>query len=103
MSLESLKRIKYKQIFIVDNFSNDGTYEALKDNMANYNLELIQIKCNRGRGRQLAMEMAMKIATDSDYLMTVDFDTIYEDNLTTLLTALLSVNTEIAYLTIISV
>lgn len=51
LSLESLQQIKYKKIFIVDNFSNDGTYEALKDNRSNYNLEVIQIKCNRGRGR----------------------------------------------------
>ena len=35
------------------------------------------------------MEMAMKIATDSDYLMTVDFDTIYEENLTTLVNSII--------------
>ncbi len=89
LSLESFHGIEYEKMFIVDNFSNDGTYEFLKINADKYRLELNQIKCNRGRGRQLAMEMAMKVARDSDYLMTVDFDTIYEENLTTFVNSII--------------
>ncbi|SMD30799.1 hypothetical protein [Picrophilus oshimae] len=38
------------------------------------------MKCKIGLGRQKAMEMV--IARDDDYLMTMDFDTIYGDDFT---------------------
>ncbi|AAT42886.1 glycosyltransferase [Picrophilus oshimae] len=81
-SLASIKNINYEKIFIVDNYSNDGTYEILEKNKEKYRLEIKRMKCKRGLGRQKAMEMAMVIARDDDYLMTMDFDTIYGDDFT---------------------
>ena len=79
-SLNSIQFINYERIFIVDNYSNDGTYEILENNREKYRLEIKRIKCTRGLGRQKAMEMAMSFAKEDDYLMTIDFDTIYEKN-----------------------
>ncbi len=76
--LESIKNINYSQIFIIDNNSTDGTYEFLEDNKNKYKLTLRRLKCNRGVGRQRSMEMAMKVSSAEDYLMTMDFDTVYD-------------------------
>lgn len=76
-SLESISNINYQKIFITDNFSTDGTYEILDRYKKEYRLEIIRIKCNRGMGRQTSMERAMRECTESDYLMTMDFDSFY--------------------------
>ncbi len=77
-SIESLSRINIeKQFLIVDNFSNDGTYEALDKLKGKYNISVKRMKCSRGLGRQKAMEMAYNQATDKDLFMTFDLDTIY--------------------------
>lgn len=80
-SLQSISYLPYKKIFIPDNYSTDGTYEILCKYKEKYRLEIILVKCNRGMGRQISMEIAMKNAKNSDYLMTVDFDTIYDADL----------------------
>lgn len=87
--LESIKNINYSQIFIVDNNSTDGTYEFLEDNKNKYKLTLKRLKCNRGIGRQKAMEMAMEVSTSDDYLMTIDFDTVYDISLVNLINAII--------------
>ncbi len=74
--IESLKPLNYKKIFVVDNYSTDGTYEILK-NMQN--VVVMRRKCSHGLGRQLALELALKEAYDEDFLMYVDFDTVYFD------------------------
>ena len=76
--LESIKDLDYDRLFVVDNYSTDGTYEFLEKNKDGYRLQLARLKCNRGIGRQKSMEMAMKMANFDDYLMTMDFDTIYD-------------------------
>ena len=76
--LESIKNINYSQIFIIDNNSTDGTYEFLEDNKNKYKLTFRRLKCNRGVGRQRSMEMAMEVSSPNDYLMTLDFDTVYD-------------------------
>jgi glycosyltransferase involved in cell wall biosynthesis len=76
-SLESIKELPYQKIIVTDNYSTDGTYELLVENKDKYNLCIIRHKCNRGIGRQMAMEEALKESSKNDYLMSVDFDTIY--------------------------
>ena len=76
--LESIKNLDYEKLFVIDNYSTDGTYEFLEKNKDKYKLILTRLKCNRGIGRQKSMEMAMKMANFDDYLMTMDFDTIYD-------------------------
>ena len=38
-----------------------------------------QIKCSRGKGRQLAMEIAKEYSSDEDLFMYFDGDTIYSE------------------------
>jgi len=73
--INSLLPLGFKRIFVIDNYSTDGTYEILKSFG-----EIVKVerrKCSRGLGRQLALEMALKEANDNDFLMYVDFDTVY--------------------------
>jgi glycosyltransferase involved in cell wall biosynthesis len=73
--LDSLNQINTKKKFlIIDNYSTDGTYELLKEFQ---NIELKRVKCSRGLGRQLAMELARDQAEINDLFMTFDLDTIY--------------------------
>lgn len=76
-SLKSLSSIRVpKKIYIVDNFSTDGTYEKLRSSNSVY---LMREKCSRGKGRQLAMEMARNSSEDDDLFMMFDLDTIYTE------------------------
>jgi hypothetical protein len=79
-SLKSLTNIPYKKMYITDNFSTDSTYEILTKYQNEYRLEIIRIKCNQGMGRQISMELAMQECSETDYLMTMDFNTIYGEN-----------------------
>jgi len=80
-SLNSIKDLNYEKIFITDNFSNDGTYETLNKIKNRFRIEIVRYKSKRGKGKQKSMEMAMNEANDSDYIMTIDFDVIYDHNL----------------------
>ena len=71
--LRSLSPLSAK-FYIIDNYSTDGTFEYLKRSK---NVRIKQEKCNRGKGRQLAMEMAIVDSKDNDPIFYVDFDTIY--------------------------
>lgn len=74
--IESLSKIDTeKQFLIIDNLSEDGTFEKLLN--LKIDLKLKQIKCSRGKGRQLAMEIAKEYSTDEDLFMYFDGDTIY--------------------------
>ena len=78
--LDSLNQINTKKKFlIIDNYSTDGTYELLKEFQ---NIELKRVKCSRGLGRQLAMELARDQAEINDLFMTFDLDTIYSSEFT---------------------
>ena len=72
--IESLKPLNYKKIFAVDSCSTDGTYEII-NKIPNVSVE--RKRCSHGLGRQIAMSNALKEAKDEDFLMYVDFDTIY--------------------------
>ena len=79
-SISSLDKIKSPHKFlIIDNFSTDGTYELL-DSLRNiYNIDVKRVKCSRGLGRQLAMEMVMHESNDDDLFFYFDLDTIFTD------------------------
>ena len=68
-------KIKH-QFLIVDNYSDDGTYEILKSISRKYNIKLCRQKCKRGKGREIAMNMAENWKND-DAFMYFDGDTIY--------------------------
>ncbi len=80
-SLDSIMKIKLeKSIYVVDNYSTDGTYETLQDNLKKYNMVVSQARCTRGKGRQLATEMAEKNASANDMFMFIDLDTVYNES-----------------------
>lgn len=62
------------EVVIVDNFSSDGTYEIIKGLCAEKGAKLLQRKCSRGKGRQIAFEASMgeviisNLDTDEVYL-----------------------------------
>ncbi|WP_287950545.1 glycosyltransferase family 2 protein [Acidiplasma sp.] len=77
-SIESLDKIRHNKIFlIVDNYSTDGTFEKLNLLMPKYDISIKRVKCSRGKGKQLAMEMAYDRSNDKDFFMYFDLDTIY--------------------------
>jgi glycosyltransferase involved in cell wall biosynthesis len=62
------------EIVIVDNFSNDGSYEILSEYAAKNQIKLIQSRCSRGRGRQIAFENSF-----GDYVISgMDLDDIFK-------------------------
>ncbi len=77
-SIESLNKINMeKKFLIVDNYSNDGSYEILCKLKEKFNITIKREKSTRGKGRQIAMEMAYDESTDNDLFMMFDLDTIY--------------------------
>ena len=74
--INSLAPLNYKQIFIVDNYSTDGTYDILKS--FGKKVKIKRRKCSHGLGRQTALEMALKEVNENDFLMYVDFDIVYK-------------------------
>ncbi|MEM3846191.1 MAG: glycosyltransferase [Candidatus Parvarchaeota archaeon] len=77
-SMGSMMKINVeKSIYIIDNYSTDGTYEILKELSKKYpNIYIKREKCSRGKGRQLAIEIGKNKADDNDLFMTFDLDTI---------------------------
>ncbi len=86
--IDSLMPLKYAKIFVVDNYSTDGTYETLKNIE---NLVVIRKKCSHGIGRQVALEKALEEARDEDFLMYVDFDTVYNSEYIVLIKKYMSI------------
>jgi len=77
-SIESLNKIDIeKEFLIIDNYSYDGTYEILEKIKNKYNIKLKRHKCTRGKGRQLAMELAYNESNNDDLFMMFDLDTVY--------------------------
>ncbi|MCW1297198.1 MAG: glycosyltransferase family 2 protein [Candidatus Rehaiarchaeum fermentans] len=61
------------EFVIVDNYSNDGTYEILlKFQKKHPNIKIIRANCTRGGGRAIAVNKSQ-----GNYLFYVDLDTIY--------------------------
>ena len=63
------------EVVIVDNFSDDGSYEALKSFAPSVPLILEQHRCTRGRGRQIAFARSR-----GEYVVTFDLDTVYNED-----------------------
>ena len=74
-SIASIQLMNPKKIFVVDNFSNDGSYEKLK---AQPNVMIIRKRCRRGAGRNAALNLLLEVAEPEDLVLTVDFDVIYK-------------------------
>ena len=73
-SVASLSGLKPYKLYVVDSFSSDGTYEKL----SKYdNIVAKRARCTRGKGRDIALDMLLKEAKDSEPVMYVDLDTIY--------------------------
>jgi len=61
------------EVVIVDNFSTDGTYDILQDFQRGYGVRVIQRRCSRGIGRQVAFEYA-----SGDYVIAnMDLDDLF--------------------------
>lgn len=75
-SIKSLEPLMPYKMFVVDNYSNDGTYEKLKKYEQ---IVTVQRRCTLGRGRDLAMNMALKEATPNDPMFLVDLDNVFTD------------------------
>lgn len=61
------------EFVIVDNYSNDGTWEVLQEFAKSYkNIKLIREHCSRGKGKAIAVD-----AIKTNYMFSVDLDTIY--------------------------
>jgi len=61
------------EVIVVDNFSNDGTLEYLRQLADEGKIRLIVKKCNRGEGRQIAL----KEARGRYVIARVDVDTVH--------------------------
>lgn len=64
------------ELVLVDNYSNDGTYEILKELQSKYNIQLYKKKSNRGLGRNIAFDK-----TEGIYTISVDVDEIFVDGI----------------------
>jgi glycosyltransferase involved in cell wall biosynthesis len=61
------------EVVIVDNFSEDGTYEILKEFESSHGVKLVRRRCSRGLGRQTALENA-----NGDYIIAnLDLDDVF--------------------------
>lgn len=69
-ALESLN-LKY-EIVIVDNYSDDGTFEILLEYSRFYPIRVYRYRCSRGLGRQIAFRFSR-----GEYVLYADLDTIY--------------------------
>ncbi len=84
------------EIVIVDNYSDDGTWEmmqAMKREYNNYGIEMkfVRHKCSRGTGRNIALRIAR-----GKYLFYVDLDVEYEpENMVNLILNYLTISSSI--------
>lgn len=72
-------------LWVVDNYSTDGTIDKLMEMSKNkeytkyIDFHIYQAKCSRGRGRQIALDYAIRYSySPNDLAMYIDFDTIYK-------------------------
>ena len=64
----------YYELVIVDNYSTDGTFKILRNFAKEHkNVKLLQAKCSRGKGRDIALKN-----TIGDYVFYIDFDCVFE-------------------------
>ncbi len=73
-------------LWVVDNYSTDGTIDKLMEMSKNkeytkyIDFHIYQAKCSRGRGRQIALDYAIRYSySPNDLAMYIDFDTLYSN------------------------
>ena len=65
--LDSLAKLEPYNLFVVDNYSNDGTWEYLKAlKSRKINLFLYRKHCTRGKGRDIALKYLYKVGKPND-------------------------------------
>ncbi len=74
-SLRSIAALGAKRMFIVDNYSTDGSFKLLQKHRQ---VDVVQEKCTRGGGRGLALERAMNSTRNDDVIFYVDLDMVYK-------------------------
>ena len=79
----SVKDITKIALWVVDNYSTDGTIDKLMEMSKNkeytkyLDFHIYQAKCSRGRGRQIALDYAIRYSySPNDLVMYIDFDNI---------------------------
>ena len=75
--INSLEPLKPYKIYIVDNFSTDGSYEFLKKIK---NAVIIRKHCSKGIGREIALKKLIKEGNPNDIVFTLDFDSSFKPN-----------------------
>jgi glycosyltransferase involved in cell wall biosynthesis len=61
------------EIVVVDNYSRDGTYEVLREFERTHGVKVVQKRCSRGLGRQVALENS-----SGEYIIAnMDLDDIF--------------------------
>lgn len=69
------------EIVVVDNMSSDGSYEILKGFAEKGQIKLMQVKCSRGKGRQIAFENS----SGKYVVANLDMDDVFKPRLRELL------------------
>lgn len=75
LALASIAPLKPAKIYIADNNSTDGTTQLL---MKHKDVVVIREKCNRGKGKRLALERLLQDAEPDDPIIMIDLDTVYK-------------------------
>ncbi|MEW6008491.1 MAG: glycosyltransferase family 2 protein [Candidatus Omnitrophota bacterium] len=81
---ESIAKNHYEyRLFIVNDGSTDGTVNVVKEHMQIMPIDFIDFKFNRGVGEafRVALRQVLKIAKDSDIIVTMDADNTHDPNL----------------------
>ncbi|MEM0147930.1 MAG: glycosyltransferase family A protein [Candidatus Micrarchaeaceae archaeon] len=85
--LDSLKPLEPYKLFVVDNYSDDGSYEYLVKRAkldTNIELHITRKKCSRGKGKDIALKMLFSVnPKEDDLVFYIDFDVIYGKNFIT--------------------
>jgi glycosyltransferase involved in cell wall biosynthesis len=62
------------EVVVVDNYSNDGTYEELVRLSEEIPMRIYRYRCSRGLGRAICVKLAK-----GEYILRVDLDRIYNE------------------------
>lgn len=73
--LASLEKLKPYKLYIVDNFSTDGSYEYLKTKK---DVFIVQRHCKRGIGREIALKKLIREGNSNDIVFAMDFDSYFQ-------------------------
>jgi glycosyltransferase involved in cell wall biosynthesis len=71
MCIDSLKPLGSYKLYVVDNFSTDGTYEKLRKYE---NCIVVRRHCSRGEGREIAKNILLRDSKPNSPVMYIDLD-----------------------------